>query len=131
MSSEDTTEHLNLEPGEVLFREGDAGNIMYVIAEGSLRVEKGQGDDMQILTTLQSGEFVGEMSVLIGSKRTATVIAEEACDLLPYDADTLGELLHRSPTIAMRIIRLLASRLKDTTDRATQTDIEAIFVDDD
>ena len=131
MSNDDNTEHLNLEPGEVLFREGDAGNVMYVIAEGSLRVEKGSGDDAQILTTLNAGEFVGEMSVLIGSRRTATVIAEEDCDLLPYDADTLESLLQRSPTIALRIIRLLASRLKDTTDRATLPHDETLFIEGD
>ena len=82
------------------------------------------------LTTLNADELC-EMSVLIGSRRTATVIAEEDCDLLPYDADTLESLLQRSPTIALRIIRLLASRLKDTTDRATLPHDETLFIEGD
>jgi len=122
MCGPDTTEHLNLEPGEVLFCEGDAGDNLYVIASGLLRVEKAAGDRNQTISTLGPGEFVGEMSVLIGSRRTATVIAEEACDLMPYDADTLVELLQRSPTVALRMIQLLANRLRETTERITLID---------
>jgi len=122
MDHPDTIEHLNLDPGEVLFCEGDSGTILYVVARGHLRVEKASGDMNQTVSVIGPGEFVGEMSALTGSRRSATVIAEDACDLMPYDSDTLEALILKSPTVALRIIRLLASRLAETTDRITLID---------
>ena len=115
--TQESHEHLSLQPGEVLFREGDRGDILYVIATGELRVEKLTGDAANVISTLGAGEFVGEMSALIGTPRTATVIANTDAELLPYPADTLEDLIRSRPTIALRIIRMLAARLAQTTER--------------
>ncbi len=122
MSQKSRSPHLSLEPGEVLFREGDSGDNLYVIASGRLRVEKARGEINQKISSLGPGEFVGEMSVLTGCGRSATVIAEEASDLMPYDSETLEELILNSPTIALRIVRLLASRLAETTNQVSRID---------
>jgi len=63
-----------VEPGEVLLVDGEAVSALYVLLEGSLRVEKG---GMPITTVAEAGACVGEMSLLLGVSATADVVAAE------------------------------------------------------
>ena len=72
------------QPGDVLFREGESGDVMFVIQSGAVRIAKSVGGDDKILAILGPGEFLGEMAILNGKPRTAT--ATVVVDAAPIDA---------------------------------------------
>jgi CRP/FNR family transcriptional regulator, cyclic AMP receptor protein len=95
-----------LAPGEVLFERGDSGTSIAVL-EGQLLIEL---DGMRISEVAAPGAVVGEIGALLGSPRTATVVAgTETAVRLVGDADTL---FVEHPEVALEIARQLASRLE-------------------
>ena len=90
---------------------------MYVITKGRVRITKTIGGQPRMLTELGPGEFLGEMSILNHEPRSATGRAIEATTVLPYTAEDFEELIATRPNIAIRIIRRLALRLKETNDK--------------
>ena len=112
--------HITLNPDEVLFAEGDESACMYVITQGRIRITKHIGGKERMLTELGAGEFLGEMSILNHEPRSATGRAIELTTVLPYTAEDFEELIATRPAIAVRIIRRLALRLKETNDKLTR-----------
>lgn len=85
------------EAGEVVFKEGDRGTDFFVIVRGSVQVS---GDDLgnQVtLATLAPGQFFGEVAVLSGQPRQATVTALEPSELLSFPAEAVNEALREAP----------------------------------
>jgi CRP/FNR family transcriptional regulator, cyclic AMP receptor protein len=69
---------MNVEPGEVIFREGDRGDLLYIVGEGSVKISKiGRGGDQETLGYIQPGNFFGEMALLDGQLRSAMATAAE------------------------------------------------------
>jgi CRP/FNR family transcriptional regulator, cyclic AMP receptor protein len=99
------------QPGDVLFREGEAGDEMFVIQSGSVRITKSIGGEDKVLAILGPGEFVGEMAILNGKPRTATATVVEAIRCLAIGAPTLEQMVARNAEIALRLIKKLAKRL--------------------
>ena len=103
-----------LEAGEIVFRSGDPATRVFCVLTGSVGVET--SDSGVVLNRLQPGEMFGEIGVIEGRSRTATVRAAEPCALLAIDqADFLG-LLVSYPGIAFRLVAALARRLHHMTD---------------
>lgn len=100
--------------GEVLFREGDAGDEMFVVRTGEVRVFLEAGGVEKTLAHLGPGEFVGEMSLLTGQPRSATAIVQKQSDLLVVGSRVLEEMIVHNTEIALRLIRKLARRLEAT-----------------
>jgi CRP/FNR family cyclic AMP-dependent transcriptional regulator len=105
--------------GEVLFREGERGEEMYVIQSGLVRVVKRVGGEYRSLATLGRGEFIGEMAILNGRPRTATALVIEDAQCLVIDAATLEQMLSDNTEIALRLVKKLARRL-DSADEMIQ-----------
>lgn len=99
------------EPGDVLFREGESGDVMFVLQSGAVRITKSVGGEDKALAVLGPGEFVGEMAILNAKPRTATATVIEPTRSLVIDARTLEQMVTRSPEIALRLIKKLAKRL--------------------
>lgn len=105
--------------GDVLFLEGEKGDVMFVIQSGLVRISKHiQGTD-RTLATFGRGEFVGEMAILNDKPRTATASVMEDSRLLVIDAKTLETMISNSHEIALRLIKKLAQRL-DAADEFVQ-----------
>ncbi|MEE4165223.1 MAG: cyclic nucleotide-binding domain-containing protein [Desulfocapsaceae bacterium] len=68
--------------GEVIFHEGDPGEHVYLIINGSVQIFKTVGDKRQLLNTIGSGEIFGEMGLVSNEPRFATVVAAEDCRLI-------------------------------------------------
>lgn len=102
-------DEMEIEPGRLIFSQGDLGTSMYIIADGSVRVHDGE----HTLNELEGGAFFGEMAVLDVAPRVASVTALSATLLFRLDQDTLYELMADQPTIARSIIRVLCARLRD------------------
>jgi len=101
----------SFEAGEVLFNEGDAGDEMFVIQTGKIRISKRVGQAQRTLAVLGPGDFVGEMSILNNKPRTATATAVETTQTVVVSAKTLESMVARNTEIAIRLIRKLAARL--------------------
>jgi len=95
--------------GSVVLREGDAGDALFIVANGSVRVHKGALN----LATLRKGECLGEMAVLDQAPRSADATADEDTTLLKIDQDDFYEVLAANPEITERIVRLLTRRLRE------------------
>jgi len=86
--------------GNVVISEGDAGASMYLIAAGEVKVfTRGSGGTTVYLAKLGEGDFFGEVSVLTGKPRTATITASQRTELLRLDKEKLDNALSRHPGI--------------------------------
>ena len=112
-----TLQVVNLEPGQVLFREGQPGESLFIILEGQLQVLMGlDTPDERQLAVFGPGEFIGEMSLLIpGRARTASVRAGQASRLWMMTHADFDGLLTRQPKLAYTIVQTLTRRLDYTS----------------
>src|SRR5580700_5997212 len=92
-------------PGDVLFREGEAGEVMFVIQSGAVRIAKTVAGTDKTLAVLGPGEFLGEMAILNGKPRTATATVVEPARCLVIEARTLEQMVARNAEIALRLIK--------------------------
>jgi len=105
--------------GDVLFREGERGEDMYVVQSGLVQILKRVGDEERPLATLGRGEFLGEMAILNDKPRTATAVVLEDARCLVIDSATLEQMISKSSEIALRLVKKLARRL-DSADEMIQ-----------
>ena len=111
-----TTSERLYEPGAAIFLEGDAGDEMLVVAEGSVVVTVAEGSDRRFIRSYGSGDHVGELSLLTGRSRSADVHAgEDGARGLALSASDLMTVLEERPTVAMGMLGTLASRLIEQT----------------
>lgn len=99
------------EPGDVLFRENEPGNTMFVLQSGAVRITKDTPDGPKTLAVLGPGEFFGEMAILNGKPRNATAEVTERARVLVLDAKTFEHMVIGNAEIAVRLIKKLAGRL--------------------
>ena len=79
------------EPGEVIIREGDAGDAAYMITSGRCRAYRTVGNRQETLVTMNAGEVFGEMALLLDEPRAASVDAVDRVTALVLDKQTLTE----------------------------------------
>ncbi len=105
--------------GDVLFREGEAGDEMFVIQSGTVQITKSVNGTQRPLATLGRGDFLGEMAILNSKPRTATATVVEDARCLLIGQKTLEMMIAKNTEIAMRLIKKLARRL-DAADELVQ-----------
>ncbi|MDX2381318.1 MAG: cyclic nucleotide-binding domain-containing protein [Acidimicrobiia bacterium] len=108
-------DELVVEPETIVIRQGDPGDACFIVASGSLLVRRGT----RPVATIGAGDVVGEMSLLDGGERTATVTASERCVLLVLDRPTFAATLQHSPALAIRMLEVLSTRLRRTDAKLT------------
>ena len=113
-----------LQPGEILFREGEPGEHFYILTDGRLEILLGaETEEELLLNTLGPGEYLGEMSLIIpGGERTATARACKDAALLAMSRDEFTDLIEQYPILAQSMVRVLSNRL-DSTNYATFRDL--------
>jgi small-conductance mechanosensitive channel/CRP-like cAMP-binding protein len=102
--------HAPFGPGETMTRQGAEAHWLYMIVEGDASVRIATDGRQREVATLHSGDFFGEMSLLTGEKRTATVIATTPVECYRLDKAAFQSLLSRRPELAERIAEILAKR---------------------
>ncbi len=107
---------LSVEPGTVLCQEGAAGDSMFLIVDGQAEILKGS----QRLAQLGAGEMFGEMALLTGEDRSATVMAKTPMELYELERADFDAMLTRSPQLSSGLSRILARRLRETTQSTTK-----------
>ena len=109
--------HAHLRPvqvhaGEVVIRQGDSADSLFLVRSGRLRVLVEQNDGPKAVRELGAGAAIGELALLTGSPRSATVQAVRDGELLELDTDVFHELLERDPGFAVAVARALAEQLQ-------------------
>ncbi|MFK7896546.1 MAG: cyclic nucleotide-binding and patatin-like phospholipase domain-containing protein [Myxococcota bacterium] len=100
--------------GETLFRQGDEADSVYVLLDGKLSVrleQRGDAED-QLLNELHAGDVVGEVALVAGGRRSATVVVDEASQLAQLPVAVLNPLLEAHPEISRRMFALVSRRLR-------------------
>lgn len=101
------TTFLELKTGEKLFSENDDSNALFVMKTGCVMVKKGN----VVLSVINEGECIGEITFLTREKRTASVIAVENSFILKINYDDLDSLLNNEPSISAKIYKSIALTL--------------------
>ena len=100
------------EPGQAIVERGDPGDAMYIVLSGVAEVDVGGR-----YHRLQRGDFFGEMAVLAGKPREASVKAAEPVEALRIPADDFQAFLAENPQIAVGMLKSLVERLREVQDR--------------
>ena len=95
-------------PGEVIFREGDKADKMYVVLSGEVEVRR-QGT---VIDMLAQGATFGEMALIDGSPRSATVVAKTSSEVAAINEKTFVLLVDEMPYFALSTMRNLVDRLR-------------------
>jgi CRP-like cAMP-binding protein/Fe-S-cluster-containing hydrogenase component 2/thioredoxin reductase len=101
---------MTIKAGDAVITEGEDGNDIFVIRSGSMIVEKTVGGKPVFLSYLPAGSFVGEMALIGGGRRTATVRAAIKSDVIRLPGEAFARLMARNTTLAERVKRDMASR---------------------
>jgi CRP-like cAMP-binding protein len=103
---------VSFEPGQAIVERGDPGDAMYIVLGGAAEVDVGGR-----FHRLERGDFFGEMAVLAGKPREATVKAVEPVEALRIAADDFQAFLAANPQVAVGMLMSLVERLREVQDR--------------
>ncbi len=106
MAIDDTP--LKLDPGQVIFAEGERGHEMFIVRTGTVDLKVG---DTAVETVGQGGVF-GEMALVDPAPRSATAVAGPGCSLVLVEERSFNDLLRRVPGLGLEIMRVMARRLR-------------------
>jgi CRP-like cAMP-binding protein len=108
------------ESGEILFRQGDPSDFAILILSGSADVLREAGDDAIVLGAVGAGEFVGEMGVLEGRRRSATVRAASSVEAELIERQAFLDRVSDEPGLARKLLVRMSARLRDVEDMLTR-----------
>ncbi|MZP29237.1 cyclic nucleotide-binding domain-containing protein [Heliobacterium undosum] len=107
-------EDVHYREGDVIFRQGDFGDSLYIIAQGTVSVCLGEGDARREINRLGEQESFGEMALLTGEPRSATIVAVDDVILLRLSKERFEILLKKDNNLAVQFAGILARRLAVT-----------------
>lgn len=109
-------DRVRLNSGDILFKEGELAEHLYIVARGQLEINMASGTANElILNVINEGEYLGEMGIIMpGGRRTAGARARGDVLLLSMSRTQFQELLHRHPELANAMVSVLSSRLDNT-----------------
>lgn len=102
--------------GAYLTREGQDGGLMFILVEGRADVVTGDGQgprSRKVIGRLTDGDVVGELSLIDGHVRSASVVATSPVQVLEIAADDFQKLVHRSPKFVKALLRALSLRVRE------------------
>ncbi len=109
---------LVVKAGDRVFDEGDRGDSVYLIVHGEANVTKGE----RVLAVLQPGEVFGEMALLTGEPRSASIAANTDLELYQLKQEHFDDVIVKSPSISSALSRALARRLQSTTESRVEAE---------
>jgi CRP/FNR family cyclic AMP-dependent transcriptional regulator len=113
--------------GARVFHEGDESDACYVVRSGEVRVTREHSDGRAIaLATLGPGEIVGELAMLDGEVRSASVEALSDVELLAISAPDMRGLLERNPEITSKLVVALTRRVRETNERVSRQSFQTV-----
>lgn len=102
------------EAGDIVFNEGDIGDVLYIIKKGSVKIfKKLENGEEKTLAVLKEQQYFGEMAILDDSTRSASARAAEDSILLSVDKENFREVVKEFPEIAFEIFKVFSQRLRE------------------
>lgn len=101
-------DEVDVPAGKVLMRQGESGSDMMIVVRGSVAVER----DGSRLNTLGPGDFFGEIALVDGGPRTATITAEDPTTLLVISHRDFHSMMDEFPEVAAQVMNALANRVR-------------------
>jgi len=115
------------EPGQAVFREGDASDTCYVVREGHARAIRTHGDGRTItLATFGPGDIFGELAMFEDELRSATVEAIEPTSVVGVLGPDMRRLMKEHPEIAARLVIALGRRLREMNERLSRQSFQTV-----
>jgi CRP-like cAMP-binding protein len=114
-------ELVRFDAGTVILFEGEEGDAFYLLKKGSVWVSTRRGGKDVRLATLARGAFFGEVAVLSGQPRTATVTAAEPVEAVRFDKEKIDEILVHYPRVRKLLEAVVLGRAKDTIEKLTRS----------
>jgi len=109
------------EAGETIFREGEKGDLMYVLLEGAVELKKKVGRGEAVLKVVDTpNDFFGEMALLDDRPRSATAVAERRSRVLVVDRPSFESMILQNGRFALKIIKVLAERIRRSNDQVSE-----------
>jgi CRP/FNR family transcriptional regulator len=110
-----------------VFHEGDPGDACYIVRDGSCRVTREHPDGRAItLATLGPGAIFGELAMLDGERRSASVEATESTELLALPAGDMRRLIREHPEMAEKLVIALTRRLREANERISRQSFQTV-----
>ncbi len=101
------------EPGQVIFKEGETGEEMFIIIQGEVEIRKRtSAKAFKTLIKFHEGDIFGEMALIENKSRSATAIALKPCRMLVMNEALLDKMLESNPDFAKKMIRILSERIR-------------------
>lgn len=109
--------NVSFKKGDAIFYKTDLSTDLYIVVSGRLKavLTDDQGDEM-VLAQFEPGAFFGELSLLDGKGRSATIVADKDSDLAVLKKDVFLDLLYKDPKIAVELMITLVERLRKADD---------------
>jgi CRP-like cAMP-binding protein len=117
----------SLESGDLLFRQGEAASVFYLLQHGRMRLVQHtpEGKDVT-LTTFSEGDLIGLIVALNGDPYPATAEALERCEVLALQGDLMWEIMTQHAPLAVRVVQMLAARLHEAHERIRELSTERV-----
>ena len=106
----------DFQDGEIIVRQGDVGDSMFVIQEGQVEVLMETNGEQTRLRIAKEGEFMGEMAIFERENRSATLRALGEVRILTIDKKNFLRRVHEDPSLAFRIAQTMSSRIRELSD---------------
>jgi CRP-like cAMP-binding protein len=103
---------IKIDQGDLIFRAGDPGEVMYIILNGEVHISQEEVGQRYVQARLGRGHFFGEMALVSGKPRVATAIAAAPSVLIPFSREAFLQKVKADPEVALHTVQILIVRLR-------------------
>ena len=112
---------LTIAAGDIVFREGDPGDLMYILVKGTVELKMHVDKGETVLKTIEKpNDFFGEMALIDGRPRSATAVAAAQTTLIPVDRQSFENMILANGKFALTIIKVLSERIRRSNDQVEE-----------
>lgn len=122
-----STYQRSLQPGETVFDEGDPGDKLYIIQSGEIELAREGAGAPRVVARLGPGDFFGELGVVLGKPCATCAVAVRTTRVLELDRETLEAMCLEQPAIAIRLLRVVLSRLIEAERRLASLGVDDLM----
>jgi CRP/FNR family transcriptional regulator, cyclic AMP receptor protein len=116
-----SAERLTYDAGQVMFNAGDPGDAAYIVIDGTVEISVPTPSGPIVVNTLGKNDIIGEIAIFGDVPRTATAKAIGKIETLKISKELFIKVVRENPDAAIELIKILASRLANTTNQLTRT----------